>query len=254
MTSEPPLRCSSCGGPYSAFNPKFAQASKPLAALLQSLRAERALKSGTLFRCTVCNGPWYRSSTEDWLERVPTGAETLLLEWGAHPLELTPEHAALLRAIGATEADLMGNQRGLFRFPCSVTLASREVFDPAILLVTKQPPISSSRLPAFLYSPALEIRASRFALPRSVRAATSEAEEEQAGFSPTAVAAEATIFLLNGARDVLCHPTVDASQLRVLRPRPADSAYAQLPSDCTTPRAYVYADWFPEIEALRVSG
>jgi hypothetical protein len=220
--------------------------------LVESLAHERPLKAGALYRCTVCHQPWFMGEDGRMLTHVPRERESVLAAWSAVSLVPREEHLQVLRAIGGSGADHYGDCAGSLRFPCSVRLRDGRWADPAILLLTEDPPIGPQD-DITLCDAVASIEPTRFALPAAVRLATSAAEEVRMGFAPTRVSTrDGRRFVLNWWCDVVNAGGVMGSELAL-----TDEIFDANPSNTlsagSTRATYVYADWFPGAHALALT-
>jgi hypothetical protein len=130
-------------------------------------------------------------------------------------------------------------------------MRSGERIDPAVVWITKRPPIDVFTGRIRLYQNIGAVEPSRFALPMDVRRATVLAQEIRMGFSPTrVVATTGRPFVLHWATSLLYQDGVTGSEIR-LSPKPfrMDESVTVAEADFTH-ATYFFADWFKGAEGL----
>lgn len=245
--------CDACGAVCLVFDVSFARSGQrpELGQLLEALVFVQTLKFGELFRCMACQRSWFFEKSSGRLERVPLGAEALVLRWNNEALQPNAVHLERIRQIGATEAGLYGHDRGFYRFPCAVRLRTGEEVDPALLIVTRHPPISTLYAPALLYSDVDELTCSEFALPPAVRVATTRAEEIHMGYAPTAiVTASGEHMVLNWSSDILRKPGVVSCEVELALWRVEFIRLHVLDHVHTRAALHIFCDWFSGVDDL----
>jgi hypothetical protein len=222
--------------------------------LLEALKRRSKLKWGYLHACTICSAWWYLDEDEIWIQPVPEQRRDLLREWNDMVLTLSDEAFVGLRVIGATERDHYGNHRGRYRVPCSVERADGSRTDPALVIMTKIPPISADEPNVQLFKDIRSVRPTEFALAPEVRVATLHAPEVRMGFAPTMVKADGVRYVLNWATDLV---TIAKPRGNHLALGADDIDMSAVPSILTEDRSqvlFLYADWFPDVDSMLLPG
>jgi len=240
--------------PYISFNWPYAinDSNDKLHFMAKQLDLMESLKFGFLYSCGLCGQRWYLDDAEMLMSRIPDDKYSLLMEWNERDLTPTESQRVTLDSIGGTEADFYGNGRGLIRIPCLATIGD-QIIDPAIVLISKTPPIQNYLVNIKLFKSGTVIQATDFALSIEVRIATINAEEMRNGFSPTVVQAiQGRNFILNGTCDLFSYGDVlgcDIQLSKNLRSwRECSGQYYSL-SDFNF-ATYLFADWFEGCEQL----
>ena len=221
-----------------------------LAALRRHLDTEIDLKWGTLLRCPTCAQAWYLDGDGGVASRVPRSGEPLLRAWSEARVTLSAGHLAALERIRAAGEDKYGNGRGYLHFPCAIRWRDGSASDPAILVVTKFPPLGDGFPGARLFDPSATILDSDYALPLDVRRATRRADEQRMGLAPTPVAGpDGRVLLLNWSADVFDREGVKGKDVRLCS---KSWGMESLPPIVSRPDAVVFAfaDWFDGAERL----
>jgi hypothetical protein len=194
------------------------------------------LRSGKLYRCTVCQRPWHLDGDGYMMSCVQEERVPLIQSWNEAEIWLGPEVAKKLDAIGRTPPDVYGNGRQYFRTPCGVLTKAGERIDLAIVSLQHQVPFE----PYMRYrlgSEITDVYASPFALPLPVRVATSKAREAGQGFAPTPIEMPGgRAFVLNCQPEFLVQDGCRASEARLLGHYPEHSRKADVisrPDDVT---------------------
>ena len=113
--------------------------------VLGVFRPVESLRWGHLFKCTVCDQPWYLNGDGNVMHFVPRDRLSLIREWNEHPLTLSAEHLEKLEAIGRTPPDVCGNGAQFHETPCGVVTKSGERFDLAIVSRQQHAPFEELR-------------------------------------------------------------------------------------------------------------
>jgi hypothetical protein len=180
--------CTVCGaGSTISFNWQYARNAKPEAGRdLSVFVKSRDLRFGALYRCRMCEHPWYLCGAPEMMNSVPRSRVDLIDLWNQAPVALPATVFYNVLAVGSTPPDVYGNGIQYREYPCSVVLHSGEQIQMAVVSFQEHAPFEEWRT----YRLASEIAAvspSPHALPLEVRVATSRAEEVRMGFSPTLV-------------------------------------------------------------------
>jgi hypothetical protein len=181
--------CRSCGaGAVSGFNWQYAKTSQEPDASrdLSAFVAGKQLRYGTLYECRSCGQPWYLCGDPEFMNCVPRERLELIHRWNEQPIVLRREHVSTLQAIGRTPPHIYGGNRQFHETPCAVTTVDGETIDMAIVSLQRHAPFEDWRN-CRLATDLADVRPSPYALPLSVRVATSQAEEHAMGFAPTLV-------------------------------------------------------------------
>lgn len=245
--------CTTCGR-WASFNLPYARSApdSELGRIAASLVFDRTLKVGSAHRCS-CGRSWFLDAAGVTMLRIPRDREDAFRAWGTRPLVLSEVHLAALAKIGGAGADKFGNGRGALRFPCRVTLRSGEVLDPALVVITDQPPVGAEG-PLVLPGDVAEISPSAYALSAEVRVATLHADETHPGSTPTFVEApDGRVFVLHGSQDLFGVGLLRGRDLRVAgatregaAPTPAGRP--------DVPVSTVVCDWFAGAEVMTLPG
>jgi hypothetical protein len=254
LADTPGLRCRVCDDPPRiAFNWQYAQDHRghELHALRDQLKQVKSMKFGYLYACQLCGANWVLEDDRYAMTRVPDERRDILNEWNEKSLSIEPEHLRVLDAIGGTAPRYWMGHDGVIVIPCAISMRSGERMDPAIVWVTKRPPIDVFAARIRLYQNVDAVEPSRFALPIDVRCATILAPEVRMGFSPTrVVATNGTPFVLHWATSLLHQHGVAGSEIRLsAKPFSMDESVTIAEADFTH-AAYFLADWFKGAENL----
>jgi len=183
--------------------------------------------------------------------RVPTERLDILNEWNENKLAIEDKHIRVLDAIGGTAQKHWMGYDFAISIPCAISTTSGERIDPAIIWITKRPPIDDFITHIRLYRNIDAIQPSRFALPMVVRRSTINAPEVSMGFSPTRVEANnGKPFILHWSTSLFNQNDITGSDILLSRkPFRADEhiTIAKTDMDHAT---YFYADWFEGAENL----
>lgn len=178
-----------------------------------------ALRRGTLYRCAVCGRPWYLNDAKRMMNHVVDERLSLIRRWNEQPITLRDEMSAELDRIGCTPPDQYGNGHEYREFPCGVVTTVGERIDIAIVSFQRDAPFEHWRN-CRLGSDIGSIHPSPFALPLSVRIASSRAEEMRMGFAPTLVEGPAgQLFILNWRADFLVSEACKADEIKLSKRR-----------------------------------
>lgn len=181
---------------------------------METLRLDRPLRYGALYRCRACARPWHLNRAEDKMSIVPEDGLELVLAWNEAEIMLSHAVLAVLVEIGRTSPDIYGNGREYVETPCGVVTHSGERVDVAIVSIQRDAPVEEWR-PCRLASEIAEVYPSPFALPLEVRLATTRAEEVGMGFAPSLIVMpDGRRFLLNGTTNFISQPGYRAVDAR----------------------------------------
>ncbi len=177
----------------------------------------RELRHGCLYRCRVCDAPWYLFGQPEIMHAVPNERLDLISKWNEHPQLLSDEFKTILQSIGRTPPDRYGNGREFNETPCCVETVHGETIERAVVSLQQHAPIEDWRNYR-LASEIARIKPSASALPLAVRIATSQAEEVSMGFAPTYIESpEKEILTLNWTQHFLVKPGWDANKVALSR-------------------------------------
>lgn len=211
--------CPTCADPpYTAFDWQYAheRGDEKMRALVSVIKRVRPLEFGFLHQCAECKQYWVLDDQECLIERVPDDREQILFEWDSTPLPLTWEQLQVLDGIGGTGQDHYGNGRDRIEIPCAVVSEDGTVVDPAILWVTKRPPIVEYLKRVALFSGIATVSTTDYALPFQVRERALFAHEVSMGLTPTAVESSAgETFVLNGSPSLFFHKGIKGKDIRL---------------------------------------
>ncbi len=251
---SPRPKCKVCDDPpHLAFNWQYAQENKghELHALFDQLKQVKSLKFGHLYACRLCGLYWVLDDGRYAMTRVPHDRRDILHEWNENQLTIDQEQLTVLDAIGGTGPKYwMGHDR-VIAIPCAIRTRSGERIDPAVVWITKRPPIDDIPSRVRLYRNIGAVEASRFALPMDVRRATVLANEIRMGFSPTrVVAANGTPFVLHWSTSLLNQNGITGSEIRLSAKRFKMDEPVTIAETDFTHATYFFADWFAGAENL----
>jgi len=247
-------KCRVCDDPpHIAFNWQYAQqnTNHNLHVLASHLKQVKVLKFGQLFACRLCGSQWVLDDGLQTATRVPSERLNILQAWNEQRLVIPSEQLRALDAIGGTAPNFWMGRSGVIQIPCAITLLTGERIDPALVWITKRPPIDMFTSRLMLFQPVDKVEPSPFALPLNVRRVTVTAPEISMGFSPTRVEAlDGRPFVLHWATSLFDRDGVKGSEIRLsakgcTRGDPAPVAEAD-----STYATYVVADWFEGAERL----
>lgn len=247
-------KCGVCDNPPSiSFSWQYAREHRDhhLNTLFNQLKYVKPLKFGTLYSCRLCGLNWVLDDGGVAARRVPAERLNILNEWNENKLAIEDKHIHVLDAIGGTaQKHWIGNDL-IISIPCAISTTSGERIDPAIIWITKRPPIDDFTTRIRLYRNIEASQPSRFALPLAVRHATINAPEVSMGFSPTRVEANnGTPFILHWSTSLFNQDGITGSDIRLSRKSfraDEDITIAKADMDHAT---YFIADWFEGAEKL----
>jgi hypothetical protein len=166
-------------------------------------------------------------------ERLP-----LVLDWDRLELALPLAQSVIIERIGPTPPDVYGNEKERRVTPCKVVSRSGEVFETAMICVQLDAPVQE-HMRFRLGSEIAEVSESAFALPRSVREASSQAHEMRMGFSPSLIEMpDGKRYVMNGMTSFMVEQGYAASDARVI----GGSFFSEHPTPCSVenPNDVVY--------------
>ena len=176
----------------------------------------RALRRGKLYKCSLCDEVWHLDEDAKRMTHVGSERLPLVLDWNREASALPAAMSDVVRRIGPTPPDVYGNGSEHRVTPCAVTTHLGEYFDKALICVQRDAPVEDG-LRLHLGSEIAEIAESPFALPLSVREASSRAHEVRMGFSPTLIEMpDGRRFVMNGTTHFFVAPGYAASDARAV--------------------------------------
>lgn len=239
--------------PYICFNWKYAQEGKnqELARFTSHLQPIRPLKLGQLYQCPTSQKYWFLDDTNSFMHSVPADKVELLWQWDRRTLVLTGAQTEVLSKIGAIGLDGYGAGTSELRIPCTIRRTQDEFYDPALVIVTKLPPIQRWQRRVMLGNENDVIAQSDFALPLSVRIATRNAEEINMGFAPTLVKSSDTqYFVLSGPKQIISHGPLKGKDISLSdRPFRRGDNFPIINEDIEQ-FTFFYYDWSEECHKL----
>jgi hypothetical protein len=253
--------CRACGQPaWESFNWQMAMGKrtgtgstleKELLARAEALHHEKKLKLGDLYRCGTCGQHCYLDERELFMSRVSPERFPLLMRWHERQLRPNPEHLAMLERIGGTGSTVAWTPvLNFVSIPCRIVRSSGDELDPAIVVMTPNPPIHSWYERVALFEDVRSLEPTECALPLDVRIAAFTAPEIRMGFAPTRVrAVNGQRFVLNGSQSVLQVGEIKGKGIRRSR-WPWDVFSGPFVPPDGQLAVYVFADWFPGAERL----
>lgn len=251
---RPERRCPTCGDPpYISFNWKYAheKGDEEMRLMADAIKEVRPMKFGFLHQCLSCSQYWVLDDRKYEIERVPKDREAILFQWDSVNLPLGSDQLRVLEEIGGTGADHYGNGRERIEIPCAVERQDGVLFDPAILWVTKKPPIVGYLPHVALWQNVKTVLPTDYALPFEVREHALHADEVSMGFAPTLVSANnEEILVLNWSPSLIFHGGIKGKDLRLSESHVRfgkSVPFAQSPDIGTV---HFFADWFPGAEKL----
>ena len=246
--------CPHCDGrPVVMFNWKMAHEKKghEIDKYVTYLQRERPLKTGSLYGCPTCDAKWYLDINEEMMWAIPTSRLGLLDEWNRKVLVPPQPLMKQLQRIGATPPDYYGNGRRYVCIPCVVLTTSGERIERALVSFQPTPPIEEWRSNVRLLDDVASIEESQFALPREVRAATTNADEVRMGFAPTAIQGpHGEQFLLNWSVNFFQVGRLKGQNISLSPARPKEMP--EVVSEDPKVITYFVGDWFEHVERLRI--
>ena len=182
------------------------------AMILASLVHHRALKAGNLYCCQQCGEHWYLDIKQAFLSHVASERLTLINAWNNADLTLSKEHQQVLAHIEQI-SHFNTQQRNII--PCQVTTNDGHVYPFSQVIIDLDAPIQS-HLEYRLANEIVDISASPFALPKTVRHACNWSREIRMGFAPTLLKlSNGEQIIANGPLDFIDINQVDAMQTQV---------------------------------------
>jgi hypothetical protein len=229
LGAEP--RCDACGAGASVwFNWQYAnerQSPEDLSRIANYAHW-RELRRGKLYHCRICKEVWHLDGGAELLTHVKSERLPLILDWDRLETALPPSLSAIIERIGPTPPDVYGNEKERRVTPCKVVSRSGEVFETAMICVQLDAPIQE-HMRFRLGSEIAEISESAFALPRSVREASSQAHEIRMGFSPSLMEMpDGKRYVMNGMTSFMVEQGYTASDARVIN----GSFFSEHPTPC----------------------
>lgn len=217
LGAEP--RCHACGaGASVSFNWRYAHERGSPEDLKQIALFSlwKRLRRGSLYRCRICDEVWHLDSYSERMTHVEPDRLDLVLEWDREAINLAEHLTVVIRQIGPTPPDVYGNGRERRVTPCAVETTSGELFENALVCVQLDAPVQHY-MQFKLGSEIARISESPFALPLSVREASSRAEEMRMGFYPTLIEMpDERRFVLNGMTSFMVVQGYDAREARIV--------------------------------------
>jgi hypothetical protein len=245
-----------CGDPpYIGFNWRYAQerGDDKMRLQVSVIRRVRPLKFGYLHQCVECGQFWVLDDQENFIERVRDDLESILFEWDATPLPISKEHLCTLSAIGGTGGDRYGNGRERIEIPCAITVRDAAVNDPAVLWITKKPPLADYPKMS-LFRDVASVTPTDYALSLDVRRRTLLAHEVGMGYAPTLVeSSSGEKFILNWSPCLFFHDGIKGREIHLSEERSEGEKSIPLANiiDTIDPEVvHFFADWFPGAEEL----
>lgn len=148
------------------------------------LKPVEPLKFGHLYQCSRCGCYWFLHEHKRWLSRIHDDSLVLVHRWNESRLTVEASVLNVLASIGGVE----NFNKDHFAVPCAIQNVSGQQHEKAIVLISKQPPFGWPEAHLVHWADELVVVApSSFALPLSVRQASSEKREEAMGFAPVGV-------------------------------------------------------------------
>jgi hypothetical protein len=188
----------------------------------------RDLRRGKLYHCRICNAVWHLDGGAERMTHVPPERLPIVLDWDRLEIVLPPTLSAIIERIGPTPPDLYGNEKERRVTPCKVVSRSGEVFETAMICVQRDAPVQE-QIRFRLGSEIADISESTFALPRSVREASSQADEMCMGFSPCLIEMpDGKRYVMNGMTSFMVEQGYTASDARVV----GGSYFSENPTPC----------------------
>ena len=254
LANSPGPKCKVCDDlPRIAFSWHYAQEDRgrELHALRDQLKQVKSLKFGHLYACQLCGLNWFLDDACSTMTRVPNDQRDILNEWNENKLYIEQEQLRVLDTIGGTAPNYWMGHDGVIAIPCAISMRSGEHIDPAVVWITRRPPVGVFTSRIRLYQNISAVEPSRFALPMDVRCATVFAGEVSMGFAPTrVVATNGTPFILHWATSLFNQNGITGTEIRLsAKPFRRDESVTIAEADLTH-ATYFFADWFEGAEYL----
>lgn len=209
------------------------------------------MKFGSLYACRLCGRNWVLDDDRYSMSSVPDARIGILNEWNENKLLIGQEDLKVLDYIGGTFPNYWMGHNGVIEIPCSITMSSGECIDPAIVWITKRPPIDTFTVRLRLYRDIMSVGPSRFALPMEVRRAAFFAPEVCMGFSPTRVVAkDGRPYVLHWATSIFGQDGLTGSEIRLSHRRYRPDEQVTVAEGDAANATYFFADWFEGAEDL----
>jgi hypothetical protein len=228
-----PGGCPACGGPDGTVRFDWVSATRDpgseFAPYTTSLKEQRPLKSGHLFKCGACGQKWWLSPERETMVLVPRERLLLLEQWSSQALVLSPGLLAKAKSIGATPAHRLAVRKDHAEVPCRIKTLGGEDLDHCLIVFGTHPPLGPSLTVPRWATEIADILPSSFALPHKVRLATTRSEPDPKGHAPTWVLGpQGKPLLLDWVVNFVGHKTAKGSELR-LAPRNAIRPQGRVP-------------------------
>ena len=219
--------------------------------IAEALVERASLKFGHRYDCKYCGRPWFLDGDSKMMHRVPDSRRPILEEWATKDTRPSDEQKAQLAEIGSAALKAR-NYDSEIAVPCRLRSGDEE-WDPAIVMITRVPPVAEYYSNVRLLAPDDEIHASGYALSLKIRKACLRAQELRMGFAPTAIEdGNSHRVILNWGAHVYRSGTRKGEDYHLAKRQfsfkddggqmaPCESAYL----------TYVYADWYEQAPKLR---
>ena len=221
------------------------------AAIARNLEHRQSLKFGNLYQCRNCDLYWFLDDDDLNMHRVTPDKTESLFTWAGCELRPTAAQIKRFQEIGATGPDQYGNGRGEITIPGAIETVNGQLHDPALILITKMPPIADWQHQTLLGTDVDTISKSDFALPLDVRLATLSADELLMGYAPTRVQAiDGRNFILNWSPNFFASGQLKGCDISLSSVAFQEGSETPLIDADPQQVTYVYYDWFPGCESL----
>ena len=239
--------CDLCSPEYWVwFNYKDAlENSRKTSEFARLIQLVEKLRFGQLLKCPNCTQMWYLDDDENRCHRILPEREKLLEYWSNSNFTLSPENHEILHSIGAVERDIYGNDSGVIKIPCMITM-NNTIYDPALILITKEPPLDDWKKNILLPDSSLTIQESKFALAYDIRIAITQAHEARMGFTPVPIYdPNNNKLILNGFCDFIGNPDWNTKDCRLSKQN-FSIGEAEIIGNQPETGWYVYVHWNDE--------
>jgi hypothetical protein len=239
--------------PYIRFNWKYANEGRnqELARFMSHLQPIRPLKFGYLYQCPASQNYWFLDDDHSFMHSVPSDKVELLWQWDRMSLSFTSTQIEVLSKIGATGSDGYRDGKGEIRVPCTIRRVQDEFYDPALVIVTKLPPIQRWQKRVLIGNKTDVIAQSELALPLSLRIATHNATEISMGFAPTLVkSSDNQYFVLSGPKQIISYGQLKGKDLSLSAKRFRRGDNFPILEEDIDQITFCYYDWYQDCHKL----
>ena len=226
---------------------------------IRAFNTEMTMSFGDLVSCPKCKSKWMKlsnprdkNSNYVSLDFISDESVKKLEDWELMDLKVTDEQKKVLKEIGATPPDAYTNGSEFIRFPCKCILKDGRKLDMCILEFRRVMPETDEEDEPIFLNDVKEILPSEYTLSKSVRYATTQAEEIRNSYAPTVVKLPTGgKYIFNWTNHFFATTKIKGSEItQVLKENPFDVKTADEDETgdwIASDRVYIYAHWDEEL-------